>query len=185
MIRDTYNIIPVFLAAVLHTLVLLALVFVYDFSRPVHPVVPLAISATLVTEPVQASRTPPAVERQPEPEPEPEPEPQVDLAAEQRREAEEQKRLQDLQAEQERIRREKSEEEKRKQQAEAERKKREDAERERRLVMRIETLAASSGAPGTRSCPSRMASSAPVKHGSGSDRLASASTARIASTKRT
>jgi colicin import membrane protein len=56
----------------------------------------------------------------------------VDLAAEQRREAEEQKRLEDLRIEQERIRREKAEDEKRKQQAEAERRKREEAERERR-----------------------------------------------------
>lgn len=127
MIRDKYNIIPVFLAALLHSAVLAALVFAYDFSRPAHPVIPLAISATLVTEP-QPARTskPPPVEKAPEPEP------QIDLAAEQRREAEEQKRLQDLQAEQERIRREKAEEEKRKQQAETERKKRDEAERKKR-----------------------------------------------------
>lgn len=127
MIRDQYNIIPVFLAALLHSAVLFGLVFVYDFSKPVHPVIPLAISATLVSEPQPARASkPPPVEKQPEPEP------QVDLAAEQRREAEEQKRLQDLQAEQERIRREKADEEKRKQQAAAEQKKREEAERKKR-----------------------------------------------------
>jgi colicin import membrane protein len=131
-IRDTHNIIPVFLAAVLHLLAFASVLFVYDFSRPVHPVIPLAISATLVTE-AELSQAP-VVEEPPVVEPEPVPEPEIvpDPAEEKRREAEEQKRLEDLRIEQERIRREKTEEEKRKQQAEAERKQREDAERKKR-----------------------------------------------------
>jgi colicin import membrane protein len=138
MIRDNYNIIPVFFACVLHALVLFALVFAYDFSRPAHPVIPLAISATLVTETelTQAPpvKPPPVVDPQPlqEPESEPEQPPQPDPAEEKRREAEEKKRQDDLRVEQERIRREKAEDEKRKQQAEAERKKREEAERKKR-----------------------------------------------------
>lgn len=130
MIRDSYNIIPVFLAAVLHALVMAGMVFVYDFSRPTRPVIPLAISATLVTE-AELSQAPvvePPPVILPEPVPEVLPDPQEDL----RREAEEKKRLEDLRVEQERIRREKVEEEKRKQQAEVERKKREDAERKKR-----------------------------------------------------
>ena len=133
MLRDTYNIIPTFLAAVLHLAVLAATVFVVDFTRPAHPIIPLAISATLVTEEQLAQApeiTPPKVV---DPEPEPEPlKPLPDPEEEVRRAAEEQKRLEDLRVEQERIRQEKAAEEKRKEQAEAERKKREEAERERR-----------------------------------------------------
>ena len=50
MIRDKYNIIPVFLAGSLHLLLLAGMVYVYDFSRPVQPAVPLAIQASLVLE---------------------------------------------------------------------------------------------------------------------------------------
>jgi colicin import membrane protein len=130
MIRDTYNIIPVFLAAMLHILLLAGMVFVYDFSRPAHPVIPLAISATLVTESELAQA--PVVEMPPVVEPEPEPAPLPDPDEAQKRAAEEQKRLEDLRVEQERIRLEKVAEEKRKQQAEVERKQRDEAERERR-----------------------------------------------------
>lgn len=132
MIRDTYNIIPVFLAALLHTVLLLAMVFVFDLSRTAHPVIPLAISASLVTEAELAESPPVEIPPVVEPEPEPEPAPLPDPAEEQRKATKEQKRLADMRAEQERIRLEKVEEEKRKQQAEAERKKREEAERERR-----------------------------------------------------
>jgi colicin import membrane protein len=148
-IKDRYNIIPLFLAAALHALVLSAVLLVYDFSRPAHPAIPLAISATLVTEPElsqgRVEATPPVVVPEPEPEPveeeppvvEPpplvEPEPAVpDPEIEKRRAAEEQKRLEDLRTEQERIRREKADEEKRKADAEAERKKREEAEQKKR-----------------------------------------------------
>lgn len=130
MIRDTYNIIPVFLAATLHVLLLAGMVFVYDFSRPAHPVIPLALSATLVTESELAQAPVIAIPPVVEPEPEPEPLPDPDEA--QRRAAEERKRLEDMRVEQERIRLAKVEEEKRKQQADAERKQRDEAERERR-----------------------------------------------------
>ena len=134
MIRDTYNIIPAFLAAILHALLLASMVFVYDFSRPKHPVIPLAISASLLTDTELAQapvvELPPVIE--PEPEREPEVVPQPDPEVEQRRVAEEQKRLEDLRAEQERIRLEKAAEEKRKQQAEVERRQRDEAEREKR-----------------------------------------------------
>ncbi len=130
MIRDTYNIVPVVFAAVLHALLLASLVFVYDFSRPAHPVIPLAISATLVEESELTQA--PVIELPPVLEPEPEPAPLPDPDEADRRAAEEQKRLEDQRVEQERIRLEKTEEEKRKVQAEAERRKREEAERERR-----------------------------------------------------
>ncbi|MGH8223192.1 MAG: TonB C-terminal domain-containing protein [Woeseiaceae bacterium] len=123
------------LAALLHVLLLGATVFVYDFSRPRHPVVPLAISATLVTEEQlsqapRAEETPPPVEPEPEPEVVPPPDPEI----ERRRQAEEQKRVDDLRAEQERIRREKEAEAERQRKAEEERRKREEAEQERRLA---------------------------------------------------
>ena len=132
MIRDKYNIIPVFLAALLHFLMLAGMVFVYDFSRPARPAVPLAITATLVTE--DELREPPPVEEPVviEADPEPEPEPQPDPAEELRRKAEEQKRQEDLRIEQQRIRAEEVADRQRQRQAAEERRKREDAEIERR-----------------------------------------------------
>ncbi|MDX1403803.1 MAG: cell envelope integrity protein TolA [Woeseiaceae bacterium] len=146
MIRDKYNIIPMFLAVVVHVLIFGALFVAIDFSRPAYPAVPLAISATLVTE---AELPPPAAA---EPEPEPEPEPQDDEAERLRQEQE--KRQADLRAEQERIRleqeadrkrREAEEAERRRQReleverlrAEAERKRQEDLERQRRENERL------------------------------------------------
>ena len=136
MIRDKYNIIPVFLAALLHFLMLAGMVFVYDFSRPARPAVPLAITATLVTED-ELREPPPAeepvvIEPDPELDPEPEPEPQPDPAEELRRKAEEQKRQEDLRIEQQRIRAEEEADRQRQRQAAEERRKREDAEIERR-----------------------------------------------------
>ena len=132
MIRDKYNIIPVFLAASLHFLILAGTVFVFDFSRPVRPAVPLAITATLVSE--EQLREPPPVEEAPviEAEPEPEPELQPDPAEELRRQAEEQKRLEDLRIEQQRVRQEELAELERQRQAAAERRARDEAEIERR-----------------------------------------------------
>ena len=132
MISDKYNIIPVFLAALLHFLMLAGMVFVYDFSRPARPAVPLAITATLVTE--DELREPPPAEEPVviEADPEPEPEPQPDPAEELRRKAEEQKRQEDLRIEQQRIRAEEEADRQRQRQAAEERRKREDAEIERR-----------------------------------------------------
>lgn len=138
MIRDKYNIIPVFLAGTLHLLLFSGMVVVVEFSRPVQPAVPLAISATLVTQDELESLTAPQPappEEKPEPEPpleEPPPDPGPDPEELQRQQQEEQKRLADLQAEQERIRLEEEAERQRQQQAAEERRRREEAELERR-----------------------------------------------------
>jgi colicin import membrane protein len=136
VIRDKYNLIPAFLAGSLHVLLFAGMVFVVEFSRPVQPAIPLAITATLVSEedlqgtpePVQEEPPPPVLE----PEPEPEPDPGPDLEEQQRRAQEEEKRLADLRAEQERIRLEEEAEQERQRQAAAERRAREEAEIERR-----------------------------------------------------
>jgi colicin import membrane protein len=141
------QIIPVSLAAVLHVVLLVLMVYSFDFSAPPKPVTLLAINATLVTE--EAAKPKPApepvkeIEPEPVKEPEPEPvieEPQEDIAAaeelkrqadlkiEQQRIAVEARRQEDLKIEQRRIAAEK----KRKEQEEIDRKKREqDAERKR------------------------------------------------------
>ncbi len=67
MLRDDYNVIPVFLAGILHAGLLAAMIFAFDFSQPAHPAVPLAIKGRLVT--ADEIRMPPP----PGPEPEPEP----------------------------------------------------------------------------------------------------------------
>ena len=94
------------------------MIFAFDFTRPAHPAVPLAITGTLVTED--------EIPRPPPPEPEPEPEP--DTSEQERIAAEEQKRQEELRKEQERIARIK----KRQQEEEAERKRRREAELERK-----------------------------------------------------
>lgn len=156
--RDDFNIIPVGLAILMHVLIVLSMIFAFEFSRSVHPMVPLAITGQLVSaadvtdatlpepEPDPVAQEPEPVEVEPElPEPEPVAEdapPPVDLEAE-RRALEEQKRLEDQRVEQERvqqieqreeqerIRREQEAETKRREQAEAERKKRDEAEKEK------------------------------------------------------
>jgi colicin import membrane protein len=138
MIRDKHNIIPVIMAGALHALMIASMFVVFEWSRPQRPRVPLAITATLVSEADipqvvrEPEPEPEPVVAEPEPEPEPEP-PPVDTAAEERAAAEEQKRLDDQRVERERIRQEKAADERRKQQEATERKKREEAEQERRL----------------------------------------------------
>ena len=134
--RDSYNIIPMFLAVALHVVLLGALIVAIDFSRAAQPQMPLAISATLIAE--SAMPKP----RKPEPEPEPEPE-QVpveeperedpDEAAERLRQ-EEEKRQADLRAEQERIRLQQEADRKRRAAEEAEQKRRREEELERQRV---------------------------------------------------
>ena len=114
MVRDKYNVIPVILAGILHAGVLAAMIFAFDFSRPVHPAVPLAIKGTLVSAD--------EIRRPPPPEPEP------DNTEQLRKEAEERKRQEDARRERERISRLK----KQQQQETAEKKRREEAELERR-----------------------------------------------------
>ena len=116
MLRDKYNVIPVTLAGILHAGILAAMIFVFDFSRPVHPAVPLAIKGTLVSED--------EIRRPPPPEPEPEP----DNSEQLRKEAEERKRQEDVRKERQRISRLKKQQE----QETAEKKRREEAELERR-----------------------------------------------------
>ena len=122
-----------------HGLVIAGLIYVVDFSRPMHPAVPLAIQATLVLDEDIPQTAPPPVkepeiepEPEPDPEPAPEPEPQPDLAEEERVRAEEEKRQVDLQVEQQRIRKQEEAERVRRQKETDERKKQQEAEVERR-----------------------------------------------------
>lgn len=134
MVRDTHNVVPVTLAFMLHVLVFGSLFVAVDLSRQTLPIVPLAITATLVTE-SGVVVPPPPVEKTPEPIPVPEVvepevvEPEVvepDPAELARIEAEEQKRLENERAERARLQR--IEDEK----AEAERKAAEEADLERK-----------------------------------------------------
>ena len=118
MPRDNYNIIPVILAGVLHAGIVAAMIFAFDFSRPMNPRIPLAIKGTLVSE--DEIRMPPP--------PEPIPEPEPDNSEQLRKEAEEQKRQEDARKERERISRLKKQQE----QEQAEKKRREEVELERR-----------------------------------------------------
>jgi colicin import membrane protein len=122
VIRDDHNVVPVLLAILLHGAIFAAMVVVIDFTRPVRPVTPLAIEASLVTE--AEIEAPPPVE-------EPEPEPEPDLAEQRRIEAEAEERRQELEAEQQRIRDEQEAESRRLEQA-AEEDRRREAEEQRR-----------------------------------------------------
>ena len=123
--RSDFNIIPVFLAVILHAGIFAAMIFAFDWSRPTMPLVPLAIKGSLVLE-ESLDVAPRVVEEIPEPEPEP------DNSEQLRIEAEESKRLEDLQIERERIAREDEAQQKRQRQDARERKEREEAEIEQR-----------------------------------------------------
>ncbi len=127
MIRDKYNIIPMFMALLLHALLVASLLFVFDFSRPVTAATPLIIEATLVTAEALEAAPPPVVKP-----PEPEPEPEQDDAEQARIEAEERMRLEELAAEQQRIQEQEAAERKRKAREAEQRRKREEAELERK-----------------------------------------------------
>ncbi len=120
------------MAVVLHVVLLSSMVIAFDFARPV-PITPMAIQATLVTEIPEVA--PPVVEEEPEPDPEPvAEEPEPDNSEELRRQAEEEKRVNDALIEKERlekIRKQEEAERKRKEREEAERKKEEEARKER------------------------------------------------------
>ena len=105
MIQDRYNVIPVTLAVLLHVALLGSFVVAFDWARSNPPPVPLAVTATLVSD--SAITLPPRVEPEPVPvEPDPpvvEPEPVVeepDPAQVERERLEEEKRQQDIAAEQ-------------------------------------------------------------------------------------
>lgn len=102
MVQDTYNVIPVTLAVLLHTLVFGSLFVAFDLSPSAAPPMPLMIKATLVVE--DTSQPPVVQEPVPPPEPEPEPEPvQPDPDEEDRNQAEEDKRVADERLEKERL----------------------------------------------------------------------------------
>ena len=140
MARSPNNFVPISMAVVLHVVLLSSMFVAFDLARPT-PITPMAIQATLVQE--IPDLKPPVVERKPEPEPEPEPvveepepEPEPDNSEELRREAEEEKRVQDALIEKDRlekIRKQKErEEEQRKKDEEARKERdREEAERKR------------------------------------------------------
>jgi len=139
VIRDSKNIIPISMAALLHVVTFGSMIMAYEYARPT-PFTPLAVQATLVTE-IPETTPPPVVEPEPEPEPEPiieKPEPEPDNSAELRRLAEEEKRRQDALIEQERLEKLRQQEEeaerKRKEQEEAERKRREEEDKERKRI---------------------------------------------------
>jgi len=137
------------MAVLLHAVLLTSMFVAFDMARPV-PFTPLVIQATLVSEIPEF--TPSVVA--PEPEPvveEPEPEPEPDNSEELRRQAEEEKRIQDafiekerlekirqreaadrIRKEREEIQRKKDAEERREREREAaERKRQEDIQRQR------------------------------------------------------
>lgn len=140
MIRDQRNIVPVFMAVVLHVIIFGSMIVAFDYARPV-PFTPLAVQATLVQEiPDMPPVRLPEPEPEPEPvieEPEPEPEPEPDNSEELRRQAEEEKRRQDALLEEKRLeelRKKEEEEQRQREREEAERKKREEEEKERQRV---------------------------------------------------
>ncbi len=98
MIRDEHNIIPVTLAVLVHAVLFGGLFVALDFSGPAMPAMPLAMTATLVTDnavsipPPVVARPPPPVERAP-----------PDNSEQLRKEAEEQKRLEDVRLEEQRL----------------------------------------------------------------------------------
>ncbi len=98
MLRDRHNIIPVTLAFLLHFVVFATLVIAFDWKRTNRPAVPLAIKGTLITD--SAVVLPPVDEAPPVAAETP-----PDTADELRREAEEQKRLEDALRERERLQR--------------------------------------------------------------------------------
>jgi colicin import membrane protein len=121
LIVDKYNIIPVVLAGIFHVLILGGLVIAIDFSEPAYPAVPLAITATLVSE--EDLPAPPPVDM---------PEPVAATPEQDRLRAEEIKLQADMQEEQKRIRLQDEADRKRREAADAERKRLREEEVERR-----------------------------------------------------
>jgi colicin import membrane protein len=91
------NFIPVSMAVILHVVVFGSMLVAFDWARPA-PITPMAIQATLVPEMPEGAA--PVVEKRPEPVVE---EPEPDNSQEIRRQAEEEKRVQDAFIEKERL----------------------------------------------------------------------------------
>jgi colicin import membrane protein len=128
LVQDSQNVIPVTLALLLHVLLFGSLFFAIDFGDRPQVAMPMAITATLVTE--EALVVPPKVEEKlPPPEP--------DTSEQDRIDAEERKRHEDARIEKERLSRLAEEEAERKRRAEEEAEKRRKAnevEKERKRV---------------------------------------------------
>ena len=123
MIRDKYNVIPVFFAGVFHVLIFGGLIVAIDYSKPAYPAVPLVITATLVAE-VEIPAPPPLEEPEPEAEP--------DTSAEDRLREEEARRQADMREEQQRIRLQDEADRERREKEQAERNRLREEELERR-----------------------------------------------------
>lgn len=132
MTHDSFSIVPISFAILLHALLFTAMVVAFDFSVALRPVGPLSIKATLVTD--SAVVIPPSVE-----ETQPEPEPIVpDLAEQQRIAAEDEKRRRDTLIEQQRLEKMRLQEtETERKRLEAERQRQADIERQREENERI------------------------------------------------
>jgi len=128
VVQDSHNVIPVTLAVMLHVLLFGSLIVVIDFGDRNRPIVPLAIKGTLVTD--NAIVIPPKVEEIVVP-------PEPDIDAQQRIQAEEQKRLEDQRIEQERLSRLAEEEAERKRRAEAEAERKREADEVRKEQERL------------------------------------------------
>ena len=128
MVRDSHNVIPVTLALLLHVLLFGSLFFALDFGGRPQVAMPMALTATLVTE--EALVVPPKVEEKlPPPEP--------DTSEQDRIEAEQLKRQEDARIEKERLSRLAEEEAERKRRVEEEaekRRKADEVEKERKRV---------------------------------------------------
>jgi colicin import membrane protein len=128
LVRDSHNVIPVTLALMLHVLVFGSLIFAIDFRDRPQVAMPMALTATLVTEDVVVV-APKVEEELPPPEP--------DTSEQDRIEAEERKRQEDARIEKERLSRLAEEEAERKRKAEEEaekRRKADEVEKERKRV---------------------------------------------------
>ncbi len=129
MIRDQHNIIPVTLAVLVHAVLFGGLFVALDFSAPAMPAMPLAMTATLVTDNA-VSIPPPVVERPPPPVEKAPP----DNSEQLRKEAEEQKRLEDVRLEEQRLSRIAEEEAEKKRVADDAERKRVAAEAEKKRL---------------------------------------------------
>jgi len=120
MVRDSYNVVPMSMAVLLHALLAASMMLAFDFSGRKPPPMPLVIKGTLVAD--STIVVPPPVEK-PAP-----PEPVVDTAAieQERIAAEAEKRRQDALVEKQRL-----EEMRRVKEAEAQRKREEEALRQK------------------------------------------------------
>lgn len=136
MARSSNNFAPISLAIILHVALLASMLVAFDWPRP-QQITPMAIHATLVTETPEVLK--PLAKKESEPEPEipieePKLEPEPDNTEELRRQAEEEKRIEDALIEKERlekIRQQKEADRIKEKRKQAQRKKNEEERKER------------------------------------------------------